>query len=393
VLRGPDEGDVRIAFASEFPTADDRVVGGLEAVVRGLATTMSERFDHEVHAVSFHAGLETARVDVVGDVRVHRFPQPAHLGNLTFGAEERRMTARALRRIRPDVVHSLGLGPKALGTAASGLPWVVSVNGIQSNEARAVGGIRNRVRSWVCARMESSSLKAARHLIVPNPTVRGLLGGRIRTQIVHVIENSVDREFFEIGDARTPGTILSIGRVIPLKAPEVLIEASRLLAVRGIEARIRIVGPPDDDRYLAGLRARVRDAGLEGRVEFLGFVSDEELYREMAGAAVLAHASRVEVAPLSVMQAMAAGRPAVATDVGGTSFLVREGKTGFLVPPDSPGELAARLATLVEEPEVARRMGEAARVEAEKRFRITHAVERTLEVYEKAVAGHQATRD
>jgi glycosyltransferase involved in cell wall biosynthesis len=377
---------MRIAIASEFPLAPDRVFGGLEALSRGLARRIARDASHEVHVVSFHASLAAAHLERVEGVSVHRFPLPERFGNLTWGAQERSLTVEALRRIQPDVVHSLGLGPKALAVKAAGFPWVVSVNGIRSNEARAAGGLKNRVRASVCRSMERAGLRAARHVIFPSPFVRSLLAEAVTGARTHIIENAVDPEFFEIGAEASPRTILCVGRVIPLKAPEVLIDAVHLLAESGLDVEARFVGPPDEASYLEHLEERARHLGISGRVRFLGFVPDWVLLREMGNAGILAHPSRVEIAPLSVMQAMAAGRPVVATNVGGTPYLVEDGKTGFLVPPGDAPKLASRLRSLLEDTELRAEFAAAARRQAERRFRIERAVEDTLSVYEQVSA-------
>jgi glycosyltransferase involved in cell wall biosynthesis len=280
------------------------------------------------------------------------------------------------------VVHSLGLGPKALAAASSGLPWVVSVNGIQSNEARATGGLRNAIRGFVLRRVEQAGLDAARDVIVPNPLVRSLLGSRLKGQRVHLVENQVDEVFFDVDGEGDPATIVCIGRLLPLKSPETLIDAVRRLADRRHDVRVRFVGPPDDPAYLETLRQRAARLGLLDRVTFLGFVSDDELLREVAGAGILAHPSRVEVAPLAVMQGLAAGRAVVATRVGGTAHLVRDRRTGRLVPPADPDAMASALEAYLLDPPLARRLAEAGRADARERWLPARVLERTQAVYE-----------
>jgi glycosyltransferase involved in cell wall biosynthesis len=374
-----------VAILSEYPRARDRVVGGLEAVSRDLARALAARPGLEVHVVSFHAGLaEEAEEDVEG-VRVHRFPLPRRLGNVTLGAMERRTTARRLRRIRPDVVHALGLGPKALAAADTGVPWLVSVNGIQSIEARVTGGWKNRVRASVLGGMENAALRRATDVIVPSDVVAGMIRDRAAGARIHTVENSVAPAFFEIRGSGDPSRVLCVGRLLPLKAPQDLIEAARLRAAAGRAIRVRFVGPADDPWFLEGLRERVRAAGLGALVDFLGFVADERLRAELAEAGLLVHPSRVEIAPLAVMQAMAAGRPVVATDVGGTGRLIDPGRTGLLVPPGQPTRLARAIAVLQDDPSRARTMGEAGRTEAEARFRIERHVDRVTELYRQVV--------
>lgn len=376
---------MRIAILSEFPRARDRAVGGLEAVARDLAFALAARDGIEVHVVSFHANLAGPSQEDLDGVCVHRFPLPRRLGNVTRGAAERRATAARLRAIRPDVVHSLGLGPKALAASDAGFPWLVSVNGIQSNEARTSGGWKNRVRAAVIAGMENAGLRRAADVVVPSDVVAEMLRGRLGTARVHTIENSVHERFFDVTAQGDPLRVVCVGRLLPLKAPDDLIEAARLLAREGRKIRVRFVGPPDDRWYLESLKERVRVAGLSGQIGLLGGVSDDELVAEVASAGVLAHPSRVEVAPLSVMQGMAAGLPVVATSVGATGRLVDPGRTGLLVPPGEPARLARALAQLVDDPPRARRMGAAGRKEAEARFRLVGHVERTLALYAEVV--------
>ena len=377
---------MRIALLSEYPLGRDRVVGGLEALARELSRGLASRDDVEVHVLSFHGGLATATRETVEGVQIHRFALPARWGNVTGGAAERRATRQRLREIRPDVVHALGLGPKSLAAADSGFPWVVTVNGIQSNEARTTGGWKNRVRAAVLGGMENAGMRRATDIVVPNERVGEMLRGRTGSARVHVLENPVDASFFDLRPAGDPSRVVCVGRLLPLKAPEDLIEAARRLAIEGVGVRVRFVGPAEDRWYLEGLKERVRSAHLGTSVEFLGFVSDEDLRSEMAAAGVLAHPSRVEVAPLSVMQAMAAGLPVVATDVGGTGRLVDPGRTGLLVPPGEPARLARALAQLRADPPRARRMGVAARAEAERRFRLEGHLDRALDLYREVSA-------
>lgn len=275
---------MRIAILSEFPRSRDRAVGGLEAVARELAGALATQDGLEVHVVSFHANLAGPSQEDVDGVRVHRFPLPQRFGNVTRGAAERRATAARLRAIRPDVVHSLGLGPKALAAADAGFPWLVSVNGIQSNEAHTSGGFKNRVRAAVLAGMENAGLKRAKDVIVPSDVVADMLRGRLGSARVHTIENPVHERFFALRPAGDPSNVLCVGRILPLKAPEDLIEAARLLASNGRHLRVRFVGPPDDRWYLETLKERARAAGLGGRVTFLGGVPDEQLEAEVAAA-------------------------------------------------------------------------------------------------------------
>lgn len=375
---------MRVAVLAEFPILRDRVGGGIQEVTRRFTSALAARPDVDVHVISFHQDLEGGApvVEEIQGTTVHRQVLAGRFGNVTFGRAERMATLDLIRRIDPDVVHPLGIGPKALAAAECGRPWVVTVNGAQAAETFAVGGLKNRVRGWVFRKMEDASIDRARTIIVPNPVVKAMLDNRLRHARVFTIENAVDPRFFDLPDEGDPALVTVLSRVIPHKNAETLIDAAGSVAARGHDFRIRWIGPADHDEYLSTLRRRVRDAGLGDRFEFVGFVSDDELFAELGAAGAMALPSLVEIAPISIMQGMSAGLACLATDVGGTRHLVEDGVTGLLVPgtrETAPFEQA--LERLLANPDATLRMGAEGRRRARERFRVERVVDRTMEVY------------
>jgi glycosyltransferase involved in cell wall biosynthesis len=148
---------------------------------------------------------------------------------------------------------------------------------------------------------------------------------------------------FELAPApfppRPPLRLLFLGYVRPYKGVEVALEALRLLGSRGVDARLTVAG--EFWEPVEVFDARVRELGLAGRVDLRpGYVPDEELASLLAGhhalVAPYVSASQSGVAPL----ALAAGRPVVATAVGGLPEIVREGLNGALAAPSDPRALA-----------------------------------------------------
>ncbi|MBI4560759.1 MAG: glycosyltransferase, partial [Candidatus Rokubacteria bacterium] len=122
------------------------------------------------------------------------------------------------------------------------------------------------------------------------------------------------------------------------------------------DCRFLVVG---DGELRSRLEAQVRALGLDSRVHFLGWRSD--LPRVYADLDLVLLTSANEGLPVSVIEAMAAARPVVATRVGGVPDLVEDGVAGLLVPPGNPGALAEAIVTLLADPERRRDMGEAGR--------------------------------
>jgi glycosyltransferase involved in cell wall biosynthesis len=102
----------------------------------------------------------------------------------------------------------------------------------------------------------------------------------------------------------------------------------------------------------------------------------------LAQAAFLAHTAEDEGCPNVIMEAMACGRAVIATDAGDIPHLVDEGKTGFVVPRETEEALADRLATLLEDPELCRRMGDAGRIKAAQAFGLDRLRSETFSAYQ-----------
>jgi len=159
------------------------------------------------------------------------------------------------------------------------------------------------------------------------------------------------------------------GRLLHWKGQDVLLRALGRLRRRGVVFGAWIVGDADfgDGRaYSQELRDLVEQEGLTEEVRFLGF--REDVPALMAGCDVVCHASRFEPFGMVVVEAMAAGRPVVASDVSGPRESVVEGETGYLVPPGDAAALAQRLERLLSDPGERTRLGRNGARRAEQHF-------------------------
>ena len=206
--------------------------------------------------------------------------------------------------------------------------------------------------------------------------------------------------------------ILFVGRLSPEKGIHTLCAAFDLLADRHPSARLTVVGPPgpglrefiidisDDPEVLALARfyPRIhagdtyRDECLElvrpihrGRVSFTGSVPQADLPRLYRRAAVVVNPSLSEAFGFSLVEAMACGRPVIATAVGGMKEIVADGKTGLLVPADDADALAAGLDRLLASPEERQAMGTAGLSRARQMFDWDRGTEELVQAYRAAM--------
>jgi glycosyltransferase involved in cell wall biosynthesis len=195
---------------------------------------------------------------------------------------------------------------------------------------------------------------------------------------VHRVYHGLNADFAALvaGGVERPRTsrlrILGVGRLVPKKGFDTLVEACALLRDRGVDLEAVLAGAPGESE--PGLRRRIEQLGLYGRVRLVGERSQAELYDEYRRASVLCLPCRVlddgdrDGIPNVLVEAMACGVPVISTEVSGIPELIRSEETGLLVPPDRPGELAAALVRLVSEPGLAARLGAAGRASVAERF-------------------------
>lgn len=248
--------------------------------------------------------------------------------------------------------------------------------------------------------LEAAACRAADAVVVPSRFAARALaeaGGSAGARVI-VIPRGVDRPPGAPARAREEGelrpaaagapsrrVILSIGRLVPRKNPLLLAEAMAMVerALPGV-ARLRLIGEGPLARPVA---RRARRLGIAPLVEMRGFCPEEEKWRELAGCAVFAAASRLEGFGLAVAEAMSAGAPVVAPRRASFPELIEDGVSGILVAPDDARALAATLVLLLRQPERARDLGEAAARRAAAEFSWEAAARRLRSLYHGLAAG------
>jgi glycosyltransferase involved in cell wall biosynthesis len=155
----------------------------------------------------------------------------------------------------------------------------------------------------------------------------------------------------------------TLGRFVAKKGFLQLIDALALLHQRGHRFRVRLAGDGPEDQ---ALRARVAESGLDGRIEFPGWITDKQAF--FAGLDVFCVPSLHEPFGIVVLEGFAHGRATVITDAEGPAQIVRDGIDALVVPRDDPGALADALARLLDDPALRHRLGQAALASVRERY-------------------------
>jgi glycosyltransferase involved in cell wall biosynthesis len=178
--------------------------------------------------------------------------------------------------------------------------------------------------------------------------------------------------------------ILAVSSYCNRKGLHYLLDAFKSIVDEHKAARLTLVGAGQPDSFMQ-LYERAEGLGISDHVRFLTAVTDVNPLLYAADIAV--NSSLMENLSLSVAEAMAHAKPVVATDVGGTRELLRDGETGLLVPPRDPEALAGAIRAFIERPDFARQCGEKAREHIKKNFGIRGQVERLQDIYDSLLRG------
>jgi glycosyltransferase involved in cell wall biosynthesis len=333
-------------------------VGGTERQMVELIRRLDRR-TFDVHIACFHrrGALEPLAAEHAASVAtfaIGGFGRPSALRQLLA-------FSRWCRRIDASIVHTCELYSNIFGLPAAALARVPVRIGNRRELATA-----DKTRAQLAA--QRVAYKAA-HAVVANSNAAADLLRRegVPAARVQLIRNGVDLE--ACGADRLRYTAAPVRRVItvanlrPEKGHDTLLEAAALVVARHPDAQFEIVG---DGPLRATLERQVTTRGLGQRVRFLG--ERQDVPSLLASSDLFVLPSRSEACPNAVLEAMAAGLPIVACNVGGVPELIESGVTGMLVEPDAPERLANTVVSLMNEPGVAFDLGRAAREAACARF-------------------------
>lgn len=233
---------------------------------------------------------------------------------------------------------------------------------------RLLGGLTTRA---VCV-CEAEARLARR--VIPRDRVRVVYNG-----VGPAPDGPVDPRLERL--AHKGPVVCSLGLLRAGKGVETLIEATPWIVARHPGASIAIWGDGPEDRPLQTRAARL---GVEDAVHFFGR-SFQPPALAMRGARVFAMPSWKESFPYVVLEAMSAGVPIVASDVGGVREAIRDGKDGLLVPSKDPRALAEAILSLIDDGDRAARIADAARTRVEREFTHRRMLEGTIQIYREVL--------
>jgi glycosyltransferase involved in cell wall biosynthesis len=346
--------------------------GGAQTSVALLLPGLTQRFDVTLAAHGRGPLRDAAHAAGVAFLPLEHVRRPVHPWHDALGLIE---LVRLCRRIRPDIVHAHSSKVGILGRLAAAFAGVpIRIFTVHGWAFAAYRGLPGRLYLWIerLVRRLTTSVVCVAH----SERDRGLAARTCDPSRTIVVHNAVDTSSFG-GRLRMDGPprIVSVGRFAFPKDFVTLVDALDRIRT---EYRAALVGEGPEWPDVA---TAVRQRGLSERVELLG--TRHDVPELLAATDVFVLSSRSEALPISILEAMAAGLPVVACDVGGVTEAVVDGETGLLVPAEDPGALSAALERLLRDPELCRRMGTSGRRRAQQLFDVSRFRAAHLDLYRR----------
>jgi glycosyltransferase involved in cell wall biosynthesis len=347
--------------------------GGAQESYTGLLLHL-DRSRYDVRAVSLSAGSAVQRL--------RRLGIGVEVIDATSDADAVRELTGYLRREEIDLLHAHMFRAEVVGTraaVAAGTPVIVAT--VHSS----------RVRSMEDVATLAALTTYMDRLIVPSSSIEAKVRAEGRRARFAVIPNGVDLERFSSrapsrasrSELGVPDDALLLGvvaRLEPEKGHIFLLEAMPAAVAACPSAWLLVVGEGTQESALRQA-AEALPPPARDRISFTGRREDVSALTAEMDVAVLP--SLREAQGISLLEAMAHGRPLVASDVGGIPEVVTNGVTGLLVPPGDSAALARAVITLLADPALRRQMGEAGRRVVAERFSVDAQVRRIEAVYDE----------
>lgn len=348
-----------------FGTAPSALLKGLEEFPRC-----------EIHLISCLQQPVRSPSRLAGNIYFHALTVPK-IGWLKSGYVGCiRAVRKKLRALNPQVVHGQGTERHcALCAAFSGFPSVVTIHGNMRRLA-ALSRASPFTFAWCTARLERFVLPRTDGFICPSAhTQRQVQPPARRTWVV---PNAVDPSFFEI--KRCPGStpiLLCVANILPLKNQVGLIEALDEVAAREQFRMVFAGAVYEDSEYGRAFRRLVSQRSW---CEYAGVADRNHLKRLLASATALVLPSFEENCPMAVLEAMAAGVPVIASNVGGTPEII-SGDNGMLFDPRDPSAIRNAVTGILSRPAHAAALGQAGKLAAERQFHPRSVAAAHLRIY------------
>lgn len=350
---------MKVVIVSDYSL--DAPYGGLQTHVYHLAKAISKT-SVETHIITFSDKNEDYKMD---NLNIHLIKRSARLPMLFTIPVDAKNVVNKIKEIDPGIIHVQGTHypynyiSRALPEK---YPVIITVHGIMATEYKFNKGL-NCIGGFISYLLEKLAFKKAKNIIVCSDVMKKEVN-KLTDAKVYVMPNGVDCS--EIDDINTLKTvkhpsIIYMGLLESIKGVDILIKSINVVKKDILDIHLYIAGKGSQEENLRKLTKRL---GLKSNIDFLGYISGEEKYSYFKAVDLCVVPSRYESFGITILEAMACGKPVIASDVGNIPSLVDE-NSGILFESENEKDIAQKIIYLLKNQDLQDRMS----LNAEKRVK------------------------
>jgi len=359
------------------------ISGGVQAVMVNMIKGLSRFKDLDIHIVTASFFVDKG-VDFSSDgINVHVVPLDRRFGNITLYSNTRKRLCKKINDLRPDLVHAHMFGYYTLAALDSAHKKViVSTHGMSDGNWGVSYNMVERTRRYLQDYIYIQCVKKTENIITNNLFARKALA-RFGKKRMYELNNPISDVFFGIdNNAEESGRILFAGNVCEAKGIMTILQALNIMKKRFEKIKFMIAGNTVDRDFYYRATRFIKENGLGRFVDFLGHLDDNKLKEEYRRASIFIFPSQEDVAPLAVLQAMAAGKAIVASRVGGIPYIIDDGINGFLIEKQDHHALAEKIDLFIKDDNLRRMLGFNAQKKISDDYRINTVADRLYKIYQ-----------
>lgn len=377
---------MRLAILTQYPLDLNNIRGGVESSMIGLIRELKKFNGLYLYIVTSTKQVDKNKTIVKDGVTFHYISSPKLPNLITTLIIDQYRVKRKIHEINPNLVHAHMTAPLyGYPALKSGYPTIITVHGIKSEEAKTMKGVLEFIKKILIVPMENYVLKRAEILTVVSPYVKQKIRKKCNGKI-YVIPNGVRDDFFDLENNEDDNRLLFVGGIEPRKGLLNLLKAIPLIKKEIPSVKLHIVGRVRKEKYFNSLMDYVDRNNLNKQVIFKGALSDNELKREFNECSVFVFPSKEESQGIVLLEAMASGKPVVATNIGGIPYVVENGITGLLVEYGDVKGLANEIIKLLKDKKLRDKYGSNGKERA-KLFSNKEIAKKYYDLYKKYLAG------
>jgi glycosyltransferase involved in cell wall biosynthesis len=349
----------------------------------------------ELHIINFGKHYQVDQQFEEDNIHFHFLKVPSVPRVALLYQVDRFRALQVIHQIQPDLVHGFG-SESSYGyiAASSGYPSLIMIQGVLRRMVHALGfgTLVYHPELMIPLWFEDMTVRRGRHFVCETQFAATFVSERNPSAKIFHIKTPVRSEFFAVKKNSSldfQPNLLFVGSIIPAKGIEILLRAFGQVVRSIANAKLHVIGTGQSEYIQHTLMSLINREGISQQVVFYGYQTAVEVAALMSRVSVLVLPTFMDTSPNVIAEALVAGVPVIASDVGGIPEMLEGGSLGTLVEPGSVGALADAILSVLKNPNRTVEQVTQAREKARQEYGLETQAVKLINVYKEIVSGNR----